>query len=610
MSYYKDEFEEKGKGICGLVGNAFKQSDKGSFAVIEETLFHMDMTNFLSKFTLDNQLKIISLVNQSRNIQFHTSRVPRSIKDINSFYMKSQHSIYKNIPIPKIISYDNHACVSIEHVINNVMSIGLPLPMIRSSDFNNIEFDNSCLLRTEKTKDILMQTYKKFHNYVDPYVIFLVIWSDDFEVNQTRKNKSSTWIKTVTFVHENNDNLEDNEYTYALCLGNKKSSHFLVNRWYGEELIRLNEVIYKYSAILGEFIPIVTRVLVMSADRPERCSLNDIASYSSNSTKRWMFSNGSDPHKMASCIKCFGERLSQMFEPKQSISQKRVCRTCSDFDFLVKKTTNKFLPPKDYPNSDVMERQSGDKIIKVPSGREPANKLKDGYLYPIRITYDTLSHGLRYALFNYLKQTWRKKETVVYLKLLGMKDSTINDMIEKALLNQKKTKTVEEAIFQTNMPPMWTTILTLDQFIETPMHHLFEGLVKSSIEILMLYMKFHKKWSAFARLTNDILNDVSSLNLNYCSTDSFNNEEDFKTGGWLAENYVAFSRIMLIILGHFEEFIEPNELGFYELQVIFQTLFALLSRLMSNKIFDNKTIDNYNCFWEHVTIMKRTLDLR
>ena len=65
-----------------------------------------------------------------------------------------------------------------------------------------------------------------------------------------------------------------------------------------------------------------------------------------------------------------------------------------------------------------------------------------------------------------------------------MKDSTINDMIEKASSNFQKNETVEEAIFQTNMPPMWTTILTLDQFIETPMHHLFEGLVKSTIEIL------------------------------------------------------------------------------------------------------------------------------
>ena len=95
--YYTDEFKEKGKDIRGLVVNAFKQSDKDSFAQMEEILFHMDMTAFLSKFTLDNQLKIISLVNQSRNIQFHTSRIPRSLKDINSFYIKSQHSIYKNV---------------------------------------------------------------------------------------------------------------------------------------------------------------------------------------------------------------------------------------------------------------------------------------------------------------------------------------------------------------------------------------------------------------------------------------------------------------------------------------------------------------------------------
>ena len=64
-----------------------------------------------------------------------------------------------------------------------------------------------------KTKDILMQTYKKYHNYVDPYVLFLVIWSDDFEVNQTRKNKSSTWTKTVTFVHENGNQSKENEHT-------------------------------------------------------------------------------------------------------------------------------------------------------------------------------------------------------------------------------------------------------------------------------------------------------------------------------------------------------------------------------------------------------------
>ena len=140
---------------------------------------------------------------------------------------------------------------------------------------------------------------------------------------------------------------------------------------------------------------------------------------------------------------------------------------------------------------------------------------------------------------------------------------------------------------------MWSTVLTLDQFIETPMHHLFEGVVKACIDILIIYMKYHKKWSKFARIINDILIDVSAMNLEYCTADSFSNEDDFKTGGWLAENYLAFSRVMVVVIGHLDELIHPDELGFIELQAIFQSLFALLSRLMSNSTLDTKSIDDY-----------------
>ena len=38
---------------------------------------------------------------------------------------------------------------------------------------------------------------------IDPYVLFVTLWSDDFEVNHTRKNRNSTWIKTVTFASTN-----------------------------------------------------------------------------------------------------------------------------------------------------------------------------------------------------------------------------------------------------------------------------------------------------------------------------------------------------------------------------------------------------------------------
>ena len=218
------------------------------------------MTNFLTNFTVKNQLKIISLMNRSRNIKFESTRIPRSMKDMNDFYMKSKFSIYKNIPVPKIISFDNHAYVSIEDLINNVLCIGLPIKMIKSSKFNEINYDNASLLNTQKAKEILMQTYKKHQKNIDPYVILLVIWSDDFEVNSTRKNKSSTWLKTVTFLHDASTSSSDLQLTYALCLGNKSDSHFMVNRKYSEELVKLNDVIYKYSSIHKEYIPIVTRV--------------------------------------------------------------------------------------------------------------------------------------------------------------------------------------------------------------------------------------------------------------------------------------------------------------------------------------------------------------
>ena len=56
-----------------------------------------------------------------------------------------------------------------------------------------------------------------------------------------------------------------------------------------------------------------------------------------------------------------------------------------------------------------MENEHIDSNIKAPVGRESANKLTDGHLYPLRITYETLSKGLRYALFNYLNRDWEKK---------------------------------------------------------------------------------------------------------------------------------------------------------------------------------------------------------
>ena len=58
---------------------------------------------------------------------------------------------------------------------------------------------------------------------------------------------------------------------------------------------------------------------------------------------------------------------------------------------------------------------------------------------------------------------------------------------------------------------MWIGSLNLDQFLDTPMHQLFEGLVKSSLEILSQYLKYHKKWAKFGKTMNELIDDVASL---------------------------------------------------------------------------------------------------
>ena len=45
--------------------------------------------------------------------------------DVNRIYMTGIHSIYQNIPHPKIFTYDGHACVHICDVIEHMVDHGI-----------------------------------------------------------------------------------------------------------------------------------------------------------------------------------------------------------------------------------------------------------------------------------------------------------------------------------------------------------------------------------------------------------------------------------------------------------------------------------------------------
>ena len=94
---------------------------------------------------------------------------------------------------------------------------------------------------------------------------------------------------------------------------------------------------------------------------------------------------------------------------------------------------------------------------------------------------------------------------------------------------------------------MWTSSLNVDQFIEVPMHHLFEGIIKSIIDIQTSFFKWYKKWSSFGNNSNIYLNSVSSAKASFCQALPFSGD-NYTTGGWIVEQYIAYARIMIVLM--------------------------------------------------------------
>ena len=587
--YFCDESNETNSGICGLIGRAFQlNSNSTTCSSLQEAKFHMDLCDFVMNLTDSRKHQLIRILNSTQSTNFLTTRIPRTIQDLRSYYTTNKHSILGNMPIPHVFELDNHACVSIKSLIAHVLALRNIHVLLKSSTFSTMEIDNTTLLSTNKVYHILKEVYDKYKHEIDPFVLFVVIWSDDFEVNRTRKNKSSTWLKTLTFVSSVADN-KLNDDTYAICLSMKKLKHDCVNKMFNDELEDLAFLNEFYVRSYNQEMPIVVRVLVMSADRPERNALNDLLSHTGTSSKRWMYSSLVDPYKLASCDLCYQYRLFQLYSntPSREINHDS-CNKCCDFNYI--KPNNKqtyFRLPKNHPYMRVSPSAVNQYNLLCPHkcteicGNE--KKLPSSLL-----TYSALQNALRYAIYNLLCNNWTKPETIAYLKVWCVKEERIQLSITYAKEALASGRCVMTIVNDLPMPSMWTGILSLDQFVDTPMHLLFEGIVKSGIELIIQFMKYHKKWNKLVTVANHYLDEVHYLCLDYCKCEAFTNDEDYKPGGWLAETYLGFSRIMVIIVIQIDTFIDGDTVGIQHIKLLIASMFAMLSRLMTT---DNVAID-------------------
>ena len=84
-----------------------------------------------------------------------------------------------------------------------------------------MSINNQDLHHIKRTYNILKEVHdENLTKSCDPYVFLVIIWSDDFEVNHTRKYHNSIWLKIITLVPPPKMSTSK-KHTNAICLGRK-----------------------------------------------------------------------------------------------------------------------------------------------------------------------------------------------------------------------------------------------------------------------------------------------------------------------------------------------------------------------------------------------------
>ena len=176
------------------------------------------------------------------------------------------------------------------------------------------------------------------------------------------------------------------------------------------------------------------------------------------------------------------------------------------------------------------------------------------------------------------------------LRALGVNEKFGNDNIHSVAVQCRSIPNFDEDnLFDyINYPVMWTSGLSLRQCIDTPMHQLFQGIVKSIFEITSdwLTRKVGNHFSKFCAGINDTLLNFHELGLDWCRMEKLIKGRTYTTGGWQAEQFIAFSRCTMIIYSSIRDIVGNDETGIDEHEFMRQSLSCFLSRVMNADVTD------------------------
>ena len=137
------------------------------------------------------------------------------------------------------------------------------------------------------------------------------------------------------------------------------------------------------------------------------------------------------------------------------------------------------------------------------------------------------------------------------------------------------------AMEELQFPSMWTSGFDLSQCIDTPMHQIFQGMIKNLIELVADWLKRLNKFSSFVNAVNPLIKTITKLRLSWCKVDILTGT-NFGTGGWVSEMYLGYAQLLPILYCSISSICDSQTIDIQTLYQLIIAAYSCVSHLMTH----------------------------
>lgn len=588
-------------------------------------------------------------------------------REIHKYYGRyATQSLWNLLPIPPIENVEGVAYVSPVHIAKFVFANGLPTDdfIIRMQDRDDGQsFDDKKLVFhvTESHKAFLWERELVNNRHTFPELKKAVAcwfsdWVDGFGPSRTKNNRGSVDAWTFT-CSPPKDSVNSTNNTFLMAVGLKKAKGWTeVSRRIRSDFQVLSSVtrpMMLYHGSLRQMVPVFFKHFASIEDKAERpdtsgtigsgsdlhrcfgviakietpeCKVDEAKAYldqvrhrTTPSTWGWCddyIQTAQNGSKFPSCKNCRRNRLGKLGALDGiNTGPNTDCKNCCDWELLGQNSELlAYTPNQEYPK---LAHEGCP--VEPPKGREAGLER----LRPLKLTFTLMRQACRFAFFNCSRRegSWTKGTCQEFLRNCGLSKNDQKALFEAAKAARRSDDVIDytdsKRIGDFFFPAGWTGELDLEDHIEAVMHLLHLGIGVDILEAASDWMKASKEKGvssvAFRRAIQPLMRDLKKLQLSWLMVYPFTGDEnDLKTGSWVAENWSAFTRISPIVYGWScgrDKDVAVGE-GFPDLARVVLSFHAVVARVQTHAGVNQAFLDETKLYMKEFLSSVRELDVR